>query len=101
MRFTVTVLANQQVTLVSGQTRVLTQSRHKACKVTLTGIAGEFTTIPFQTIRFGRFTSEFFEASSVKLSFFDTLPSGRILATTPDGVASLDIVFELRTGIDA
>jgi hypothetical protein len=95
------ILPNQQVTLVAGQKRVLHQSRHKQCKVTLTGIAGEFTTIPFQTIRFGAFTSQLFEASTVKLSFFDTLPFGRILATTPEGVASLDIVFELRTGIDA
>jgi hypothetical protein len=96
-----TVLADQQVTLVSGQTKVLHQSRHKTCKVTVTGIAGEFTTILFQTIRFGRFTSPFFEANSVKLSFFDTLPFGQIRATTPAGVGSLDIVFELRTGKDA
>jgi hypothetical protein len=95
------VLPNQQVTLVSGQTTLLHQSRFRACKVTLTGIAAEFTTIPFQTVKHGTQTSGFFEASSVKLRLFDAIPLGQILATTPEGVASLDIVFEVRTGADA
>jgi hypothetical protein len=95
------VLPNQQVTLVSGQNTLLHQSRFRPCKVTLTGIAGEFSTIPFQTVKHGTQTSDFFEASSVKLRFFDAIPFSQILATTPAGVASLDIVFELRTGPDA
>jgi hypothetical protein len=95
------VLPNQEVTLVSGQTTLLHQGRLKRFSVTLTGIAGEFTTIPFKTLKNGRVESDFFEASSVKLNLFQAVPFGQILATTPAGVASLDIVFELRTGPDA
>jgi hypothetical protein len=95
------VFPNQQVTLVSGQTTLLRQTRFRAVSVTLTGIAGEFTTIPFKTVKHGTQKSDFFEASSVKLRFFDAFPLGQILATTPAGVASLDIVFEVRTGADA
>jgi hypothetical protein len=95
------VLPNQQVTLVSGQMTLLRQARLRALSVTLTGIAGEFTTIPFKTVKHGNQTSDFFEASSVKLRLFDAIPLGQILATTPEGVASLDIVFEVRTGADA
>src|SRR4051812_9298187 len=95
------ILPNQQVTLVSGQTMLLQQSRFRGCKVTLTGIAGEFTTIPFKTVKHGSQKSDFFEASSVRLRFFDSFPVGQILATTPAGVGSLDIIFEVRTGPDA
>lgn len=96
-----TVSPNQQVTLVSGQTTLLHQSSFQAFSVTLTGIAGEFTTIPFKTMKLGRLNPRLFEASSVKLRLFETFVKGQILATTPEGVGSLDIVFELRTGADA
>ena len=95
------VFPNQQVTLVSGQVTLLRQSSFQAFSVTLTGIAGEFTTIPFKTMKFGRLNNRLFEASTVKLRLFETFPKGQILATTPAGVASLDIVFEVRTGPDA
>ena len=95
------VFPNQQVTLVAGQTTLLRQTRFRAVSVTLTGIAGEFTTIPFKTVKHATQTSAFFEASKVKLRFFDAIPSAQILATTPEGVGSLDIVFEVRTGADA
>ena len=95
------VFPNQQVTLVAGQETLLRQSRFRAVSVTVTGIAGEFTTIPFKTLKHGTQKSAFFEASSVKLRFFDAIPLGQILATTPEGVGSLDIVIEVRTGADA
>jgi hypothetical protein len=95
------VIANQQVTLVSGQTTVLHQAHASSFRVTLTGVSGEFTTIPFKTVKHGNQTSDFFEASSVALSFFQVLPFGKILATTPEGVGSLDIVYEVRTGASA
>ena len=96
-----TILANQNVTLTSGQTTVLHAGRFQKFRVTITGISGEFTTIPFQTLKNGRIESQFFEASTVLLRIFDTVLRGEIRATTPAGVASLDIVFELRTGGDA
>jgi hypothetical protein len=95
------VFPNQQATLVSGQTTLLRQTRFRAVSVKLTGIAGEFATIPFKTIKHANQESDFFEANLVKLRFFDAIPSARILATTPEGVGSLDIVFEVRTGADA
>jgi hypothetical protein len=95
------VLSNQQVTLVSGQTTVLHKSRRERCKVKLTGSSGEGTTIPFQRKLFGSLTTAFVDASEAQLSFIQAFPSGTILATTPAGVASLDIVFEVRTGNDA
>ena len=95
------VLDNQQVTLVSGTTTLLHTSRREGCKLTLTGISGEFATIPFQTVKFGALKSSLFEASTVKLSFLQCFPSGKVLATTPAGVATLDIEFEVRTGADA
>jgi len=95
------VLPNQQVTLVSGQETLLAQARFRAISVKVTGIAGEFATIPFKTLKHGNQTSDFFEASLVKLRLFDVIPLGQILATAPAGVASLDIIFERRTGPDA
>jgi glutamate synthase domain-containing protein 2 len=95
------VLSNQQVTLNAGQTTLLHNSRREKCKVTLTAISGEFATIPFQTVKFGALKSSLFEASTVKLSFLQCFPSGKVLATTPAGVATLDVEFEVRTGADA
>ena len=71
-------------------------------RLTVTGIAGEFTTIPFQLKRRGGLlVSEFFEAAEVQLGLFGTLPFAEILAKTPEGVARLDIIYEVRTGKDA
>ncbi|HEX8074865.1 MAG TPA: hypothetical protein VF545_07775 [Thermoleophilaceae bacterium] len=89
---------DQQATLTQGQFTTLHTIIFRACKVTLTGISGEFTTIPFR-IKTGRVAGEPFDASEV------SIPRGlgfkRIQATTPEGVGTLDIVYELRTGADA
>jgi hypothetical protein len=70
-------------------------------RVTVTGIAGEFATIPMKTKTNGFVDSGFFEATQVELTVFQTLGGARILATTPQGVGSLDIVYDVRTGKDA
>jgi len=44
--------------------------------------------------------SPFFNANKAQLGFGQTIPSGRIAATTPEGVAELEIVYEVRTGSD-
>ena len=62
--------------------------------------AGEFATIPFQTKTNG-FKVRSFEATEVKLKVIDTVPSATISASAPQGVGSLDITYELRTGADA
>jgi hypothetical protein len=96
------VISNQQATLTQGQTTVLHRARFEKCRLTLTGLSGEFTTIPFRTKTRGSFfDSGFFQASEVSLSLFSTIPSGTILATTPAGVATLDVVYEVRTRGDA
>lgn len=94
------ILSNLQVTLQGGVTTTLFTARFAKCRLTLTGISGEFTTIPFRT-KTRLFDSGFFEASQVQLSLFQTFPSAAILATTPEGVGSLDIVYEVRTRGDA
>jgi hypothetical protein len=94
------VKANQQATLTEGEFKLLHRARMQGCRLVLTGISGEGTTIPFKTRKFGGLNSQPFDASEVKLSFLQTMPSGLILATTPEGVATLDIVYEVRTGSD-
>ena len=95
-----TIRPDQQATLTQGQFTTLHTTLFPACKVTLTGVSGEFTTIPFRITRRGLVEGgETFEASEV------SIPRGlglrRIQATTPAGVGTLDIVYELRTGPDA
>jgi hypothetical protein len=98
----VAVKSNLQATLKQGQSTSLFVARFEKCLLTLTAETGEFTTIPFQTRTFGGLVvSDFFEASQVGLSFGRTIPFARILATTPQGVGTLDIVYEVRTRGDA
>jgi hypothetical protein len=94
------VSSNLQATLNSGQFTPLHRARMQSCRVTLTGLSGEGTTIPFRVTKFGALNAVV-EADHVKLSFLQTMPSARIAATTPEGVATLEIVYELRTGSDA
>jgi hypothetical protein len=95
------VLTNQLATLTQEPTTLFV-SRLGKCQLKVTGIAGEFTTIPMQTRKRGGLSvSPFFEATEVELSVGQTVPSGTILAKAPEGVGSLDIVYETRTRKDA
>jgi hypothetical protein len=89
---------DQQATLTQGRFTTLHTTIFAPCKVTLTGVSGEFTTIPFR-IKTGRDEGEPFDASEA------SVPRGLgfkpIQATTAAGVGTLDIVYELRTGADA
>jgi hypothetical protein len=91
---------DQEATLTQGQFRTLHKTIMRPCRVTLTGISGEFATIPFR-IRSGRFEGETFEASEASIPGGRGLAPKSIQATTPEGVGTLDIVYELRTGSDA
>ena len=95
------ILSNQAVTLNSGVETLLFRARFRKTRLTLTGISGELTTIPFRTKKRGFIDSGLFEASEVKLRAFETMPAGDILATTPQGVGTLDIIYEVRTAGDA
>jgi hypothetical protein len=95
---------DQQATLSQGvETFIHKTGGFRPCRVTVTGIAGEFTTIPFKIKRARGADTGLFEAREVKLSFIDLLRNGRaeILATAPEGVGALDIVYDVRTGADA
>jgi hypothetical protein len=95
------IRSNLTKTLTMGEETLLFRARVRPCRITLTGLSGEGTAIRFRTRTHGVVDSGLFEATEVKLSLFDTVPMATVLATTPDGVASLDIVYELRTGTDA
>ena len=95
-----TILSNQEATLTAGTETLLIRVVFQKCRLTLTGIAGEFTTIPFRTKVNGVANSGLFEASEVELKLVQTLAGGSIFATTPAGVASLDIIYEIRTRRD-
>jgi hypothetical protein len=100
----VTVLADQQATLTQGEDTLLFRARFAITRLTLTGLSGEFTTIPFKVRRAPLLPApgggEFFEASEVFLKFTQTIFGADILATAPQGVATLDIVYEVRTRRD-
>jgi hypothetical protein len=94
------IQSNLQATLTPTPT-LLHRSRFMTkAHLIVTGIAGEFATIPFQTKTNG-FKVRSFEATEVKLKVIETLPSATISASAPQGVGSLDITYELRTGADA
>ncbi len=92
------IVPDKQATLTQGQFTTLHATIFRACRVTLTGISGEFTTIPFRIVTF-RLKGKPFDAAEA------FVPRGlglkRIQATTPEGVGTLDIIYELRTGEDA
>jgi hypothetical protein len=97
-------LLDQQATLSQGVETLLHRVRSfQRCRVTVTGIAGEFTTIPFKVKRrvIVPGAGGFFEAREVSISVVQTLLTVAILATAPAGVGSLDIVYDVRTGADA
>jgi hypothetical protein len=90
-------LANQEATLTAEPTELF-RTRFGKCELKVTGIAGEFTTIPLQKkARGGLADSGFFEGTEVELSQLETIPSAKIFAKAPEGVGSLDIVYEVRT----
>jgi hypothetical protein len=99
-RLDVPIQAGIEATLTQGVTTRLHRTVWKNCRLVVTGIAGEFSTIPFQTKTSGFLKSQFFEATQVTLKGIKTIPSAEISATTPEGVGSLDIVYEVRTGAD-
>ena len=96
-----TIHPDQQATLKANRLRLLHRTPPmRKCAVKITGVSGEFTTLPF-TVNHGIGGKTKLEASEVKLTRIVQLLGGaQILATTPEGVATLDIVYEIRTGAD-
>jgi hypothetical protein len=95
------VQSNLQATLSDGALTVLHRARFMTkAHLIVTGIAGEFATIPFQTKTNG-FVTRSFEGTEARLKVIETMPSATISAKAPAGVGSLDITYDLRTGTDA
>jgi hypothetical protein len=99
-----------EATLQQGEFTLLHRARLEACRVTVTGIAGEFDTIPFRVRRLRprlpvqgprRPEPGSFEATEVSLTRGQAFPRTDISASAPAGVGSLDIVYDVRTGSDA
>ena len=96
------VLTNQQATLNQGQETELFSVRFTKCRLTLTGASGEFQTVPMRVRRrFVDTSGVFTERSEISLRIAETIFGATILATAPAGVATLDIVYEVRTRGDA
>ena len=96
-------LSNQTATLTSGQETLLKRAVIRRVRVRITGIAGEFTEIPLRLRLRGGFSDSglFLGTEATVPSFLQALPFADILATTPEGVGSLDIIFEVQTGRDS
>jgi hypothetical protein len=90
-----------QATLSQDEFTVLHRATWQKVRLTVTGIAGEFATIPMQTKIRGFLTRKPFEATEVSLSGIQTIPFAEILARAPAGVGALDITYEVRTRGDA
>jgi hypothetical protein len=91
------ILADQEATLSQAATKLFTAGFGRA-QLKVTGIAGEFTAIPLRVKSRLAFTgSQWHDATEADLG----LLGGSIFARAPEGVGSLDIVYEVRTGGDA
>ena len=92
------IVTDQQATLGQTPTTLYSGGWGRA-RVTITGIAGESGTIPLHVrSRFLFFSKQnpWFDGTQAELSLF----GGTIEAKAPEGVGSLDIVYEIRTGGD-
>jgi hypothetical protein len=94
------IRSNVQATLTQGQFKTLFTARFRKCRVTLTGLSGEGTTIRFRIEPFAG-AKTVVDTDHVQLSLFQTIPLARVSASPPEGVGTLDIVYEVRTGADA
>jgi hypothetical protein len=94
-------ILSREATLNQDGFTVLHHTVWAKCRLKVTGIAGEFSTVLLQTKVRGFITSKPFEGTEVSLKGIQTLPFGEILAKAPAGVGALDITYEVRTHGDA
>jgi hypothetical protein len=89
-------------TLKSGRFALLHRAaRLQPCRVTITATSNaEFNGVRFRTKALaGR--SLVFEANEVHLGLFQTLLGATVEAAPPEGVATVDISYVVKTGADA
>ncbi|MEA2352267.1 MAG: hypothetical protein QOJ14_681 [Thermoleophilaceae bacterium] len=90
-----TIISDQQATLAQDHWTKLFPLTFGPCRLTVTGIAGEFTAIPLRIRR--NFRTQEFQGMEAVVKGFTLFPFGEISAKAPAGVGSLDIVYEVRT----
>ena len=94
-----------QSTLTQEPTTLHQARGGEKARVTITGIAGEFPAIPMRVklrLSFPRQLAAAFTArTEVSVSQVQAFIGADVLAKAPQGVGSVDIVYEVRTGGDA
>jgi hypothetical protein len=89
-------------TLNSDRFAFLHRARLQPCRVTITATSNaEFLGVRFRTKTSPARITKVFEASEVHLGLFATIPSATIEAAPPEGVATVDITYVVKTGADA
>jgi hypothetical protein len=91
------------VTLTQGQFTLLKKVRFKRVRVTITATSNpEVGGVLFKTTRTGGGTQvDTFVALEAFLRIIQTVFGATIEASTPEGVASLDVTYVVKTGLDA
>jgi hypothetical protein len=90
------------VTLTQGQFTLLHKARiFERCRVTITATTNpDVGGVLFRTTRRSGKLVEEVVGLEVFLRVFQTFPGAKIEASTPAGVASLDVTYVVRTGND-
>ena len=95
-------LAPVTTTLTSGQFTLLRHARFTPTRVTVTALSNaEAGGVTFRVTR--RLFAKPFESVGLEvfLRLIETVLGATIEATTPDGVASVEITYVVKTGADA
>jgi hypothetical protein len=91
-----------QRTLNQNRFAFLHRARLEPCRVTITATSNaEFNGVKFRTKTWPARITRVFEANEVHLGLFATLPQATIEAAPPEGVATVDITYVIKTGADA
>lgn len=100
------VTSGLQATLNSGQFTKLASTFFQKTRVVITGSSGEELTVTFRVSRWR--ISQTFEGTEAAITGGRPIGGrfpfpwfGTIGASTPQGVATVDIIYEVRTGADA
>jgi hypothetical protein len=90
------------ITLRQNKFQVLHTARVQPCSVTITASSNaELGGVTFRTKTFPMRLRRTFVAEQASLGIWATVPVATIEARPPDGVASLEITYVIRTGKDA
>ncbi|HKP91720.1 MAG TPA: hypothetical protein VJT75_17265 [Thermoleophilaceae bacterium] len=91
------------VTVTLRQRFQLLHTAHiQRCSVTITAISNaEFDGVVFRTTAFVTRSKNVFTANKAALGLWATVPVGTIEARAPEGVATIEVTYQVKTGADA